>query len=101
MVWFWATPIVYQYELVAGKRPELAWLYRLNPITPIVLTFQRAIYRETDPIGQNGVPIPVLPHGDQWWYLAQLLWVIVFSVALLAVGLVVFGRLEGNFAEEL
>ena len=42
--WFWATPIVYQYELIAGKLGRHAWLYRLNPITPIVLTFQRTIY---------------------------------------------------------
>ena len=35
------------------------------------------------------------------WYLGQLLGVIVFSLVLLLVAMRVFGRLEGNFAEEL
>src|SRR4051795_13320518 len=54
MLWFWMTPIVYQYRLVADKRPDLAWIYRLNPITPIVLTFQRAIYHKGEPKGLTG-----------------------------------------------
>jgi ABC-2 type transport system permease protein len=103
MVWFWATPIVYQYRLVADRRPGFVKWYRLlNPVTPIVLTFQRAIYKRAEPKGLNGAVIHILPvHVDQWWYLGQLLIVIVFSIALFGVALVVFGRLEGNFAEEL
>ncbi|MDQ1394278.1 MAG: type transport system permease protein [Acidimicrobiaceae bacterium] len=117
-VWFWATPIVYQYRLVrdnviskvvAGKvvpasgfkhAAFIAW--RLNPVTPIVLTFQRAIYGQTSPVGTDGKVVHVLPdHAGQWWYLWQLLAVIGFSFVLLAVALRVFGRLEGNFAEDL
>jgi len=101
-VWFWATPIVYQYRLVADKRPQYAWMYRLNPITPIVLTFQRAIYGKLEPPGADGNPIHILPvHVGQWWYLRQDLGVIAVSLVLFAVALKVFGRLEGNFAEEL
>ena len=101
-VWFWATPIVYQYRLVADKRPHLAWIYRLNPITPIVLTFQRAIYANAEPRGAGGQIIPILPlHTNEWWYLGQVLWVIAFSVLLFVFALNVFGRFEGNFAEEL
>ncbi len=50
MAWFWGTPIVYYWGLIAGqvaKHPSLVWvkyLYLCNPVTPIVLTFQRAIY---------------------------------------------------------
>ena len=102
-VWFWMTPIVYQYRLVADKRPQLAWLYRLlNPVTPIVLTFQRAIYARPSPIGKDGQAVKLLPPlATQWWYLGQVLAVIVGSLVLFAVALTVFGRLEGNFAEEL
>jgi ABC-2 type transport system permease protein len=109
-VWFWGTPIVYQYRLVRDKvvvgpttlKNVLFVLWRLNPITPIVLTFQRAIYGATSPVGSGGKRVPVLPdHAGQWWYLWQLLLVIAFGLGLFAVALKVFGRLEGNFAEEL
>jgi ABC-2 type transport system permease protein len=74
----------------------------LNPITPIVLTFQRALYGTTSPRGQGGAPIPILPdHAGPMWYLWQLLLVIGFSTLLLGFALRVFGRLEGSFAEEL
>ena len=109
-VWFWATPIVYPFRLVAdritpgsGTLTHLLFLaYRLNPVTPIVLTFQRAIYGKTEPIGANHARVPILPaHATQWWYLWQLLVVIVFSAGLFLFALAVFGRREGSFAEEL
>jgi ABC-2 type transport system permease protein len=109
-VWFWATPIVYAFMLVktkiAGSKSvvyHILWfVYRLNPVSPIVLTFQRAIYGKTSPRGAKGIRVQVLPdHAYQWWYLWQLLLVIAFSVALLCFAMSVFSRLEGNFAEEL
>jgi ABC-2 type transport system permease protein len=109
-VWFWATPIVYPYRLVSDRITArsgafshlLFFAYRLNPITPIVLTFQRAIYGKSDPIGANHVSVPVLPaHTTPWWYLGQLLAVMAFAALLWVFALWVFGRLEGTFAEEL
>jgi ABC-2 type transport system permease protein len=109
-IWFWATPIVYPYRLVADRiTAHSSFLvhlffdaYRLNPVTPIVLTFQRAIYRTPEPIGAGHQRVPVLPaHVGQWWYLWQLLIVIAFSVGLFLVALAIFGRREGSFAEEL
>src|SRR5581483_1795540 len=50
MAWFWATPIVYSFGLISQKlalHPALVWfkwVYLANPITPITMTFQRAIY---------------------------------------------------------
>lgn len=102
LTWFWMSPIVYQYRLVADRLGENAWLYRLNPITPIVLTFQRAIYNRTEPVMGNGQKIPILPvDAGPFWYLSQLLVVIGVSAVLLTLALRLFGRLEGNFAEEL
>jgi ABC-2 type transport system permease protein len=97
LAWFWATPIVYQYRLVSDRMGDRTWLYRLNPITPIVLIFQRAIYVKTD-----AGPVHVLPVGVNYkWYLGQLLGVLVLSAVLFLIALRVFARLEGNFAEEL
>jgi ABC-2 type transport system permease protein len=106
LAWFWMTPIVYQYRLVGDRLGSRAWLYRLNPITPIVLTFQRAIYSKVEPVvrGADGVRtrLPILPAGKGIdWYLLQLGAVGLFAAVLLAIALSVFGRLEGNFAEEL
>ena len=59
LVWFWATPIVYQAALVEKKIHGFlvlgvdAWvLYLLNPMTVIVLAFQRALYGV--PAGNHG-----------------------------------------------
>jgi ABC-2 type transport system permease protein len=102
LAWFWMTPIVYQYRLVGDRLGDRSWLYRLNPVTPVVLTFQRAIYNKPEPIGPGGVRLAVLPaDAGLTWYLFQLLGVAAGSLVLLAIALKVFGRVEGNFAEEL
>lgn len=105
LAWFWMTPIVYPYALVADKLGSNAWLYLLNPVTDVVLTFQRAIYARADHTAtQNGVESvqQILPAGaDPWWYLWHLGVVIGASAVLFLVALSVFGRVEGNFAEEL
>jgi ABC-2 type transport system permease protein len=109
-VWFWATPIVYAYRTVSDRitthsgfmTHALFLVYRLNPVTPIVLTFQRAIYGKPEPYGAGHVRVPILPaHASQFWYLDQLLIVIVVGALLWLASLSVFGRLEGSFAEEL
>jgi ABC-2 type transport system permease protein len=113
LAWFWMTPIVYQYRLVSDKLhnkgwPE--WLPLLNPVTPIVLAFQRGIYNKIDATrgaSARGGPatattIHILPANEGiWWYLSHLLIVGGVSVLLLMGALSVFGRLEANFAEEL
>lgn len=105
LVWFWATPIVYPYQLVAQKFVEHGWdvwLYRLNPITPIVLTFQRVFY--------NGGMAPqsakfdgnhLIPDSSVLWYAGQLGLVIAGAAVLFFVALRVFGRMQSDFAEEL
>lgn len=104
-LWFWATPILVTYRRVRTMAFDhhslfvhIIWvLYRLDPMTPIVLAFQRAIYAMTNPQG-----VPVLPtHAGQWWYTWQLLLVMLFSTVLFVFALRVFGRYEGSFAEEL
>jgi ABC-2 type transport system permease protein len=90
--WFFSSPIVYSYDLIADKLGRFSGLYLLNPVTPVVLVFQRAIYGDYSEI------VHQFPY---WWYLRNLLLVIVGSLVLLTISLSVFRRLEGNFTEEL
>jgi ABC-2 type transport system permease protein len=108
--WFWACPIVYAFQQnIAVKLKAFTWVYFLNPVTPLVLTFQRCLYAKVSPTGlikqPNGKsvlqPYLVLPHHGYLWYLALDLGVLTIAVVLFLVALAVFGRLEGNFAEEL
>lgn len=105
LAWFWMTPIVYQYRLVADKIAAKGWrpgLLLLNPITSIVLVFQRAIYNRVEATAADGTVIPILPaDASAWWYLSHLLIVGAGSVLLALGALAVFRRLEANFAEEL
>jgi ABC-2 type transport system permease protein len=109
LAWFWITPIVYQYQLLADKLAEKSALLLINPMLPIVLVFQRGIWNHTDTgptsggrIGaateSNGV-LP--PDATLWWYLRNVVIIGVVAVGLLVGALWLFGRLEDNFAEEL
>jgi ABC-2 type transport system permease protein len=105
--WFWACPIVYAYQAnIATKLgPKgLTWVYFLNPMTPLVLSFQRVLYAHpTTYATANGVTTPynVLPTWGFGTYAVLDLGVLFLSLVLFVVALAVFGRLEGNFAEEL
>ena len=98
LAWFWATPIVYPFQELGVRlsQKHLLWLYFVNPVTVIVLTFQRALYAI---LGDASGPI--LPNYSPLWYVVQILIVIVVSLILFIGALALFGRLEGNFAEEL
>jgi len=101
LVWFWMTPIVYQAGLVQSYfanrgTPGLWNLFLLNPLTPVVLGFQRALYGA--PV-QDGVQ--VLPDVSVVWQLGVLGIVLVGSLALLAFTWRLFFRMSGDFAEEL
>ena len=107
-LWFWLTPIVYPYEKISAKLHEwhIAWLYLANPVTPIVLTFQRVLYPHlvvTSTVTPPPVPptLPVLPTWAPSTYALLDAALFVIGVALLVIAVAVFGRLEGNFAEEL
>ena len=96
---FWANPIIYQYERAAvwfRREGVPGWVPLLNPFTTIITTFQRAIYG-TARIGST----QLLPDVSQWWYLRNLALVGVASIGLMLLGLFIFDRAEGNFAEVL
>ena len=67
LVWFWATPIVYQGWLVQQKLETISFLgldvwtlYLLNPVTVIVLGFQRALYSIVRPARRRGSVLPII-----------------------------------------
>jgi ABC-2 type transport system permease protein len=92
LAWFWVTPIVYLYSQLT-KHMGGRNLPLLNPITPIVLTFQRAFY------GLYGHVLDAsVGYG---WYLRNLVVLTVAVTLLFYVAMRVFLRLEGNLAEEL
>ncbi len=105
IAWFWMTPIVYGYELAARKLHRAKLLYLANPLLGVVLSFQRVLYNQLDSRtvdAQGNVTIAhILPHWGFGGYAAMLGVAFAGGLALLAVALYVFGRLEGSIAEEL
>jgi ABC-2 type transport system permease protein len=114
MAWFWACPGIYAYSghvqsslvnhrLFGIPGTHLIWFYFINPVTPIVMTFQRVFYNafNTHSTVPPHAALPVMATYAIHWYLYSDLIVAGISLVLIVVALVVFGRLEGNFAEEL
>ncbi|MGH8979588.1 MAG: ABC transporter permease [Acidimicrobiales bacterium] len=113
--WFWACPIVYSYQQDVGGRlaahgPHVnnllhtvfAVIYFANPMTVLVMTFQRVLYARTGVVKlSTGASQQILPS----WPVTTYVWadcaVLVGAIALFFFAMRVFGRLSGNFAEEL
>jgi ABC-2 type transport system permease protein len=105
LVWFWATPIVYQGWLVQDRLEDIrflgldAWvLYLLNPVAVIVLGFQRALYSIVRPEGGGN---PVLPLMSMPVLAGALLALLGVSLVLLLLAWRSFFHRSGDFAEEL
>lgn len=90
--WFWLTAIVYPFRLLDEKLGDNSWIALLNPVIPVVITFQKALYNPTD---------DTVPTFGAGWYLQILLATGAVAFAALLAALYVFGRLEDNFAEEI
>jgi ABC-2 type transport system permease protein len=106
--WFWVTPIVYPSALAytqLGKHSAIfKYLYLANPMTDIVMGFQRALYREIGPevivkgtVTHSSVLAPV----SVGWLALLLTAVTIGSLILLVLAWRTFFRLSGDFAEEL
>jgi ABC-type polysaccharide/polyol phosphate export permease len=82
-IWFYLTPIVYPISIIASKRPGLVRYYRLNPLERFTEAFRNTIYDGRMPT------------------LSNMLYLVGVSLAVLAVGYLVFKRYEGRLGEEL
>jgi len=77
-LWMYATPIIYPLSTMSPKRQ---WIMALNPVTSLVETFK---------YGTMGV-------GTFSW--AQLGYSFCFMVVLLAIGIVVFNKVQRSFMD--
>jgi ABC-2 type transport system permease protein len=114
LAWFWAIPGIYPFSgrvhdglvkhtIFGIPGTHLIWLYFANPVTPVVMSFQRVFYNVTNAHSTKAphAVIKVMATYGIHWYVAADLAVLAVSLVLLLGAMVVFGRLEGNFAEEL
>lgn len=100
LLWFWMTPIVYDWTKVRSTLVEqhgLAWLFRVymaNPMADVVLAFQRALW----PGGHTAAGHAFYYDGNLYARLG-----VIILVGLLFVWFAqrVFARSQGNFAQEL
>jgi ABC-2 type transport system permease protein len=91
MIFMWASPIIYSWKLVQNALAGswLEQLYLANPMTLVVLGFQKAFWVKGD-----AQPIP--EHLGSYLFIA-----LAVSIVLLWFGQRVFSRLQANFAQEL
>jgi ABC-2 type transport system permease protein len=104
-LWFWLTPVVYSFENSLSAplhRHGLSALYFLNPITLIVLTFQRVFYVSTTVRSTTShAMIKILPTWPMSTYFYLNVALLGIMVLLFLAAESIFGRLEGNFESEL
>ena len=80
MAWMYLTPIFYPVDMVPQ---QYARLFTLNPMTSVTIAYRDILY-----YGQ-------VPHMNTLFH------ALVMGVLVLAIGQVVFGRLQRHFVEEL
>ncbi len=102
---FWFTPIVYAYDFVGNAiRDQFGVsaerLAMLNPITPLVITFQRVMYNPTNFSAEDQERFTLMLRPTSW-YLENMAVSAVVALVFLFAGFRVFARLEGSFAERL
>lgn len=99
LAWQWGIPMIYSFNQVdGGSHHWIGTFFLVDPLVPIVLTFQRVLYGVRYYTGTHQSAVAGFPIH---FYVEMLAWVFAAGVALFLVAMVVFGRIEGNFAEEL
>ena len=84
-LWMYATPIVYPLSEVVGKKKfgiDLATVMCLNPVTPIIETFKHGALGAGEFIG--------------WGWLAYSF---VVMIVVLAIGIVIFNKVQKSFMD--
>jgi ABC-2 type transport system permease protein len=105
-LWFWMTPIVYSYSHAIApflQRHGITWVYFLNPVTLIVMTFQRVFYVNTI-VHSTIAPHPIIEVLPTWSFDKFLILnaaLLGFAIVAIFVGEAIFGRLEGDFESVL
>lgn len=100
LAWFWLNPVIYGIFLVRDRLQDLTWVYFLNPMAGVIATFQRALYVDAT-VELPGGSRQVLAYDGYSGYLLILAMGAAISLVTFAIGLTVFRRLRGDFAEDL
>lgn len=80
-LWMYATPVVYSFTEITAGSPRLALLMRLNPMTEPVQVFRKAL------LGCGEVSVGWLVYSG------------CFALVMLAIGVVLFSRIEKTFMD--
>jgi ABC-2 type transport system permease protein len=104
LVWFWITPIVYPiarvfdyFQRSTKAIAPVAWhVYLANPMTWIVVGFQRALFHPSDP----SAPDPLAPYTAGQLGLALAIGAALL-LALVYLAWRLYFSMSGDFAEEL
>jgi ABC-2 type transport system permease protein len=98
MILFWASPIIYAWNMVDARIDGLLkWLYLANPMTQVVMGFQKTFWVAGDTWEVDGTLAASYPEN-----LAEMLGItLAVSIVLLWLAQRVFARLQANFAQEL
>lgn len=97
-IFFYLVPLLYPVEDVARKLGTNSWqwkLYMANPITSLLVCYQRALLPVADDAGHY---LPALNWPGLWPY---LLWATACSLGALAGGFALFNRHQWQLAEQL
>lgn len=105
LAWFWMSAIAYPYgQIVKQLGASREWLCSFNPVIICVVTFQRVLYNPAAPTkAQLRDPnyTAVLPPHPAIWYLKHLGLAGLVGLVLLYFSLMIFSRLEDDFAEQI
>lgn len=100
LLWFWMTPIVYDWTKVREQlvtNHSLTWLFHIylaNPMANVALAFQRALW----PGGLTAKGAPFYYSGNLYLRLGVL---VAVCCGLIWLAQRIFARAQGNFAQEL
>jgi ABC-2 type transport system permease protein len=111
LLFMWVSPILYQWSFAADRLPDwIMKIYLANPVTLVVLAFQRAFWITGDNAVHDPGPDGVFRTPDDGInydprpldFLAERLGIVlVVSLVLLWLAQRIFARLQSNFAQEL
>lgn len=95
----WASPVLYAWTMVADVLPAWALrIYMLNPITQAVELFHFAFWRPVSEAAATAdTAMPPIPPDLAW----NTLWTFLIAIVTVAIGQLVFRKLEGRFAQDL
>ena len=105
LAWFWMSAIAYPYgQIVKELGANREWITSFNPVIICVVSFQRVLYNPSPPTKAdlaNPDYTAVLPPHPAGWYFEHLALAGLVGIVLLYVSLMIFSRLEDDFAEQI